>query len=88
MQRFGHLDNLNEDMSPYSSPIMLTARKNSSLKKIIADFRFLNTRILRGNFAFPFIRDTSAILVSCKCGHSSVPDLKDAYYRIKLSNSS
>ena len=36
---------LKEDMSPYSSPIMLIPRKNSSLKRHIADFRFLNSRL-------------------------------------------
>ena len=31
-----------KDMSPYSSPILID-RKNSSLKEIITDFRFLSS---------------------------------------------
>ena len=41
MQRSVHLGILKKDMSPYSSPIMLIARKNFGLKKIITDFRYL-----------------------------------------------
>ena len=46
MQRLVHLGILTQDMAPYSSPIMLIARKNSHLKRIITDIRFLNSRLL------------------------------------------
>ena len=52
-----HLDILKRDMTLYSSPIMLIVRKNSSLKRIITDYRLLNIRWQRVNFAFPLIRD-------------------------------
>ena len=33
-----HLGILKKDMQPYTTPIMLIARENSDLKKIITDF--------------------------------------------------
>ena len=44
MQKLVHIGILKQDMSPYS-PIMLNARKKSRLKRIITDFRFLNSRL-------------------------------------------
>ena len=40
MQRLVCLGILKQDMSQYSSPIIITARKNSNLKRIVTDFRF------------------------------------------------
>ena len=66
---------------------MLIARKNSSSKRIITNFRFLNSRLQIENVAFPLIRDVFAILGSFKCECLSILYLKDAYYTIKLSES-
>ena len=82
MQRLVHLDILKQYMSPYSSPIMFIARYNSGLKRIITDFRFLNSKFQRVIWAFPLIRDAFAILGSSKCYCLSVLDLKDAYHTI------
>ena len=49
-------------MSSYSSSIVLFARKNSNLQRIITASRFLNSRLQRVNLAFPVIRDAFAIL--------------------------
>ena len=38
MQILVHLIILKEEMSPYSSPIVFIARKNSQFKRIITDF--------------------------------------------------
>ena len=57
MQRMAHFGISKRDVSPYSSPIMLIARKNFSLKRSITDFRFLNSGLQRVNVAFPLIRD-------------------------------
>ena len=57
MQRLVHLVILKKDMSPHSFPIMLIARKNSSLKRIITDLKFLNSRLQRVSLAFPLNRD-------------------------------
>ena len=80
MQRLIHLGILKQDMVPYSSPIMLIARKALSLKRIITDFRFLNSRFQTVNLAFPLIGDAFAILGISKCGCLSLLDIKDAYH--------
>ena len=88
MQGSVHLGILKKDMSLYSSPIMLIARKNSSLNRIITNFRCLNSRLQRVNLAFPLIMDTFAILQNSKCECLSILDLKDVYNTIKLSENS
>ena len=50
MQRLVHLGILKQDMSSYSSPIVLIVRKNSCLKRTITDFRFLNSRLQKREF--------------------------------------
>ena len=40
MQNLINLDILRQDLSPYSSPIMLIARKNLNLRRTITDFTF------------------------------------------------
>ena len=67
---------------------MLIARMNSSLKRIITDFRFLNSRLQRVNLVFSLIRDAFEILESSKCECLSVVGLKEAYHRIKVSENS
>ena len=88
MQRLVHLGILKKDISLYSYPIMLIARKNSSLKRITTDFRFLNGRLWRVNLDFPLVRDAFAILECSKYECLTVLDLKDAYQTIKLSENS
>ena len=88
MYRLVCLGILKKDMPLYSSPIMLIARKNFSVKRIITDFRFLISRLQRVNLDFPLIRDVFAILGSSKCDCISVLDLKDVCYTIKLSENS
>ena len=53
-------------MSPYSLPSMLIVGKNSGIKRITNDFRFLNNRFWGLNLAFPLISDAFAILGSSK----------------------
>ena len=62
--------------------------QNSSLKRIISDFRFLNSRQQRVNLAFPLIWDVFVILESSRRECWSVLDLKDAYHIMKLSENS
>ena len=88
MQRLVHLGILKKDMSPYSSCIILIARNNSSLKRIITDIRFLNSRLQRVNLTFPLIRDAFAILGSSKYVCQLVLDPKDAYHIIQLLENS
>ena len=53
---------IKQDMTPNSSPIILITRKNSNLKRIITDFRFLNSILQRMNLIFPLIKDAFGIL--------------------------
>ena len=62
MQRLVHLGILKQDISPYSSPTMLTDRKNTNLKRIITDLKFLTIMLQRVNINFPLIRDDFSIL--------------------------
>ena len=52
-----HLFFLKQDMSSYSSPKMLFPERFLNLKRIMADFMVLNSRLRRVNFSFPLIRD-------------------------------
>ena len=87
MQRLVHLCILKKDMSPCSL-ITVISRKNSSLKRIITGFRFLNSILQIVNLAFPLTRDAFAILRSSKCECLSVLDLNDAYHTRKLLENS
>ena len=47
-----------EGFSAYSSPVMLIIRKVMQDKRVVTDFRHLNTRIAKNNLAHPLIKDT------------------------------
>ena len=66
------------EMSPYSSPIMLTDRKNKTSKESSQTLGFINSRLQWLNLAFPLIRHVFTILGCLKCECLSVSDLKDA----------
>ena len=51
----------------------------TSDKRVVSDFRHLNTRIAKNNLAYPLLRDTFSLLGSTKCEVMSVLDLKDAF---------
>ena len=87
MQGLVHLGILKQNMSPYFSPIMLIARKNSHLTKIITDFRSLMCILQNGKFDISIIRDICSVLGSSRHDCLSVLDLKDACNAIKLSES-
>ena len=61
MRRLCHLGILKEGFSPYSSPVMLISQKLTSDKRVVMDFRHLNMRIVKNNFAYPLLRDTFAL---------------------------
>ena len=48
--------------SAYSSPVMLISRKVTQDKRVVTDFRHLNTRIAKNNLAYPLVEDTFATL--------------------------
>ena len=72
----------------YSSPVMLISRKVTSDKRVVTDFRHLNTRIAKNNLAYPLLGDTFSLLGSSKCEVMSVLDLKDAFHSLQLSEKS
>ena len=88
MRRLCYLGILKEGFSAYSSPVMLISRKVTSDKRVVTDFRHLNTRIAKNSLAYPFLRDTFSLLGSSKCEVMSVLDLKDAFHSLQLSERS
>ena len=64
---------------------MLINRKVTQDKRVVTDFRYLNTRITKNNLAYPFIKDTFATLGNSKCDVLLVLDLNDAFHSLRLS---
>ena len=67
---------------------MLISRKMTQDKRVVTDFRHLNTRIAKNNLAYPLIKDTFIMLDNSKCEVLSVLDLKDAFYSLRLTENS
>ena len=74
--------------SAYSSPVMLVSRKLTQDKRVVTDFRHLNTRIAKNNLAYALVKDTFTTLGNSKCEVLSVLDLKDAFHSLRLSEKS
>ena len=79
MKRPCYLGILKEGFSVYSIPVMLISRKVTQDKRVVTDFRHLNTRIAKNNLAYPLVKDTFTTLGNSKCKVLSVLDLKDAF---------
>ena len=88
MKRLCYLGILKEGVSAYSSLVMLISRKMTQDKRVVTDFRHLNTRIAKNNLAYPLIKDTFAMLGNSKCNILSVLDLKDAFHSMRLTKNS
>ena len=88
MKRLYYLSILKEGFSAYSSPIMLVSRKMTKDKGVVTDFRHLNMRIAKNNLAYPLLKDMFIFLGSSKYDALSVLDLKDAFYSLRLTESS
>ena len=88
MKRLCYLGILTEGFSAYSSPVMLISRKVTQDKRVVIDFRHLNTRIAKNNLAYPLVKDTFTTLGNSKCEVLSVLDLKDAFHSLRLSEKS
>ena len=83
MKRFCYLGILKENFSAYSSPVMLISRKMTQDKRVVTDFRHLNTRIAKNNLAYPLVKDTFTTLGNSKCfKYCPVLDLKDAFHSL------
>ena len=93
MKRLCYLGILKEGFSAYSSPVMLVSRKLTQDKRVVTDFRHLNTRIAKNNLLVnplvnPLVKDTFTTLGNSKCEVLSVLDLKDAFHSLRLSEKS
>ena len=88
MKRLCYLGILKEGFSAYSRPVMLISRKVTQDKRIVTDFRHLNTTIAKNNLAYPLVKDTFTTLGNSKCEVLSVLDLKDAFHSLRLSENS
>ena len=72
MKRLCYLGILKQGFSAYSSPVMLISRKVSQDKRVVTEFRHLNTRIAKNNLAYPLVKDTFTSLGNSKCEVLSV----------------
>ena len=88
MKKLCYLGMLKEDFSAYSSHVMLISRKVMQDKRIVTDFRNLNTRIAKKNLAYPLTKDTFVIIGNSKCDVLLVLDLKGAFHSLRLSENS
>ena len=88
MKRLCYLGILKEGFSAYSSPVMQISRKVTQYKRVVTDFRHLNTRIAKNNLAYPLVKDMFTTLGNSKCKVLSVLDLKDAFHSVRLSETS
>ena len=78
---------LKKELSGYSSPAMAIPRKNSNIPRVVADFRYLNTRLPQLNMSFPLVKECIQSIGASQCEVMSVIDLRDAYHTLRLSNS-
>ena len=62
-----YLGILKEGFSPYSNLVMLISQKLTQDKRVVTDFRHLNIRIAKNNWAYPLVRDTFSVLGNSKC---------------------
>ena len=61
-KRLCYLGIRKEGFSAYSNPVMLISRKVTQDKRVVTDFRHLNTRIAKNNLVYPLVKDTFTTL--------------------------
>ena len=79
---------LKKELSGFSSPAMAIPRKNSNVPRVVADFRYLNTRLPQLNMTFPLVKECIQSIRASQCDVMSVIDLRDAYHTLRLSPNS
>ena len=67
MKRLCYLGIPKKGFSAYSSLVMLISRKRTQDKRVVTDFRHLNTRIAKNSLAYPLVKDTFTTLGNLKC---------------------
>ena len=88
MERLVSLGILSKNSTSHTSPVMLITRKVTKDKRLVVDFRLLNTRIVRRNTSIPLMSDVLSILGNSECEVVSCVDIKDAYHSIRLTEKS
>ena len=88
MNKLCILDILRKELSGFSSPAMAIPRKNSDIPRVVADFRYLNTRLPQLNMSFPLVRECIQSIGASQCEVMSVIDLRDAYHTLRLTPNS
>lgn len=78
---------LRQGIASSCSPVMLVKKKGGA-KRVVADLRFLNSRIRKRHWPFPLVRDTVQQLGASNCSVMSTIDLKDAFHSLKLHRDS
>ena len=73
---------MKEDLSAYPSPVVLTSRNVTKDKRLVIDFRYLNSTNNLTQPNFPLLRDTFIILGNLKCETLNVLNLKDTSHTI------
>ena len=79
---------LKKELSGFSSPAMAIPRKNSNDPRVVADFRYLNTRLPQLNMTFPLVKECFQSIGASQCDVMSVIDLRDPYHTLRLSPNS
>ena len=74
-------------ISSYSSPVILISRKVTQDKRVVMDFRHLNT--VKNNLAYPLLEIHSQFTTALSVGWGggevlSVLDLKDMFHSLRL----
>ena len=67
---------------------MLINRKVMNDKRVVTDFRHLNTRTAKNNLAYPLLKDTFSVLNSSRCKVLTVLDLKDTFHSLRIPENS
>ncbi len=73
--------------SDYTNPVMLVNRKGpNSMKRVVSDMRFLNSRIRHLNIPFGLVRDAIQTIGELQSTVLSTIDLKEAFHSLRLSS--
>ena len=75
MEKLTILGILKKGLSGYSSPAMPIPHKNSDIPRIVADFHYLNTKLLQLNMSFPLVKECIQQIGASQCKVMSVIDL-------------
>ena len=88
MERLVQLGVLTKRSTSHTSPVMLLSRKLTKDKRVVVDFRQLNTRVIRRNTTTPLLRDILTTLGRHPVEIFSCIDFKDAYHSMRLDEES